>query len=154
MRIECERCADVVEVTDRSVVAPFLCAECSQSTVCNQADGWDHPDTGIDQRKLIHDYLSKRSATLEVFDPNKSQFPERSKAPTKSDYDTLINTVGKDCSDCTYPDCDTATIENTTLLIEDLQQQLAAERANVAELRANIIRLASAALSEAVKERF
>jgi hypothetical protein len=95
MRIECENCQDVVEVTAKTVVAPFICSVCVNDATPSPA---------------------------------------------------FVPCTNPGCDDCadkmyatpTYDPCDTATVENTTLLIEDLQQQLHDERASIVALEAEL----------------
>lgn len=91
MKVECENCHDVVEVTAKTVVAPFVCSVCvNDATPTPVADANDMVDG--------------------------ESLPE-------------------------HDACDTATVENTTLLIEDLQQQLADERASIIALEAENAKL-------------
>lgn len=108
MRIECSKCGDLIDTTAKTVVAPFICGECN----CDCETCKPTPTTGpFDIQKLISNpsvVEALRGQGLEV------------------DTDAVEGVLGA---------CETATVENTTLLIEDLQQQLQDERATVLALK-------------------
>jgi hypothetical protein len=103
MRIECENCHDVVEVTAKTVVAPFICSVCvNDATPCTEACCTGFADKG--------EYIDYTAVAAAMSTPE-------------------------------HDACDTASVENTTLLIEDLQQQLADERASIIALEAENAKL-------------
>ena len=102
MRIECENCQDLIEVTVSTVVAPFICVACQKDTTTQ--------------------------AFVSCSDPGVRAQAESRQSQTLCDANDMIDGESIPSS------CDTATVENTTLLIEDLQQQLQDERATVIAL--------------------
>ena len=152
MRIECIKCGEIVETTATTVVAPFVCDECNCdcgtckptmadandmvdgdslppatpiSVVCDASTGGCTSDNWkLSNSDKLYEYLFNRVSDFDlraVFSRLNKEIPTLSLEKPES--------------------CDTASIENTTLLIEDLQQQLAHERAKVLALETELTRM-------------
>jgi predicted nucleic acid-binding Zn-ribbon protein len=110
MKIECSKCGDIVETTAKTVVAPFVCNQCTD--VCGP-------------EKCVFGSQSCVDAHKRLTTPTTGPFATADEVRKSESFDS----------------CDTATVENTTLLIEDLQQQLQDERATVIALEAENAKL-------------
>jgi hypothetical protein len=150
MRIECENCHDVVEVTAKTVVAPFVCSGCvNDATPCTEAcctgprmcdaddvvDGESLPSP-VGQSPLTNWSLEGKANLLKVL-ANPSVQAQLADKGEYIDYTAVAAAMSIPEHDA----CDTASVENTTLLIEDLQQQLADERASIIALEAENAKL-------------
>jgi predicted RNase H-like nuclease (RuvC/YqgF family) len=127
MRIECSKCGEIVETTATTVVSPFVCDQCNDQVQCP-------PDRGCD------------AAANDMVDGD--SIPSAWTLETEA-HTRYGNCVREDCTkgaDTELPTYDTETVENTTLLIEDLEQQLQDERATVVALEAEL-----ATAEEAIK---
>jgi hypothetical protein len=154
MRIECENCQDVVEVTAKTVVAPFICSVCVNDATPSPAfvpctnpgcddctdkmcdandmvDGESLPSP-VQQSPLTNWSLEGKANLLKVLaKPN-----VQAQLADKGDIDYTAVAAAMSIPDA--DPCDTASVENTTLLIEDLQQQLQDERAVVVALEGQV----------------
>jgi len=156
MRIECENCQDLIEVTVSTVVAPFICVACQKDTTtqafvsCSDPGCYDCADAknvmattkGALLKTLARPSRLLGQSALSTFvqaklnegdydlpsDPGVRAQAESRQSQTLCDANDMIDGESIPSS------CDTATVENTTLLIEDLQQQLQDERATVIAL--------------------
>ena len=150
MRIECENCHDVVEVTAKTVVAPFVCSVCvNDATPCTEAcctgprmcdaddmvDGESLPSP-VGQSPLTNWSFEGKANLLKVL-ANPSVQAQLADKGEYIDYTAVAAAMSIPEHDA----CDTASVENTTLLIEDLQQQLADERASIIALEAETAKL-------------
>jgi hypothetical protein len=124
----CTKCGDPIEVTDRSIVLPFVCDGCQNGKALLEA---------------VDEVIKQQGGVLDPDSTLGTQVPEGedcSQCDLKGPHGHLIEVVP---DTTTAPSEDYASIENTIELVADLEKQLqaykeAAERGNqaVAKLRA------------------
>jgi hypothetical protein len=135
MKIECSKCGDTVETTAKTVVAPFVCNECDCGTckpdttptptfvpISDSSTGHTSTDWESNNSDKLFDYLFSRVSDFDL----------------RAVFSRLNKEIPTLALDKQSDPCDTASVENTTLLIEDLQQQLQDERAVVVALEGQV----------------
>lgn len=118
----CSRCKDVVEVSAKSVTLPFVCEECLTALASK-----GHTVTDLPPVQGITGGLVPSEVTPEV-----TPEPKSLSEILETEKGTGYWTDGNQQIKFTTPlpsDESTATIENTTLLIADLEQQVSDSKA-------------------------
>jgi ribonuclease HIII len=116
-KIECSTCGDMIEVTASTVTLPFICLKCEENmnsfTQAFDADTVKSVMT-ILKNPAIQEQLANEGLEVDQAEVDKFYEAMKPKAELTDEY---------------------ASVENTTLLIEDLEKQLAdAKRATVAAM--------------------
>jgi hypothetical protein len=108
----CTNCQTAYAVTSRSVVLPFVCSKCEPKKCADPACVCQHDPEFTDDVPVTP-----------VETPDYSNFASMSLATTPDN--TVVETPVE------TPDCNDASVEATTALIDDLTKQLEGERATV-----------------------
>ena len=125
IRIECSTCGDMIEVTASTVTLPFVCLKCEENmnsfTQAFDADTVKSVVT-ILKNPAIQEQLANRGLEVDQAEVDKFYEAMKPKSELTDEY---------------------ASVENTTLLIEDLEKQLADARGAIEIKNESIKNLAS-----------
>lgn len=131
-RIECTECHDLIDTTANTVVLPFICGECQKApellaamapakeySISDSSTGHVSKDWRLSNSDKLYEYLFNKVSDFDL----------------RAVFSRLTSTIPTLSLDKQPDACDSATIENTTLLIEDQANQLALALNEVDALR-------------------